>query len=282
MRLFDRLGKGWNLGITSLEVIRDHPKLLLYPIISGAALIAVLLSFSGIFLALVGFQPEALEAAARSLEQTGDVGTFLAIFIFYLISYFIIVFFNVGLVHNARQIFAGEEPSIREGLQFSASRVVNIFAWSVLAATVGTILRMLEERLGWVGQIVIGLIGMAWSITTYFVVPVLAYEDVGPIDAFKRSAQTIKEKWGEAIGAGFSFGLFVILGIVVAFIAGFVIGQINPIAGVLAGFSVVLLTFVVNGAARNVFLAAAYQHTQGNTPSEFNAETLDGIFVNKK
>ncbi len=282
MRFFDRLSRGWHLGITSLEVIKDHPKLLLFPVLSGAALIAILLSFSGAIIGLVGFSPEAFEAAMSSLEQTGDVGVFIGLFLFYLISFFVVIFFNVALVFNAKQIFAGEELSIRAGLQFAASRIVSIFAWSVLAATVGAILRMLEERLGWIGQIVVGLIGMAWSITTYFVVPVLAYEEVGPIEALKRSTQTIKEKWGEAIGAGFSFGLLFLAGLAMAVIGGLIVGQVNIVAGVMMGLATLLLTIVVNSAARNVFLAAAYEHTQGHTPEQFDATTLDGIFVDKK
>ena len=282
MRFFDRLSRGWHLGITSLEVIKDHPKLLLFPVLSGAALIAILVSFAGAMFSLAGFSPEALEAAMRSLEQTGDVGVFIGLFLFYLISFFVVIFFNVALVYNAKQIFAGEEPSIRGGLQFAASRIVNIFAWAVLAATVGAILRMLEERLGWIGQIVVGLIGMAWSITTYFVVPVLTYENVGPIDALKRSTQTIKEKWGESLGAGFSFGLFFLAGMALAVIGGLIVGQVNAVAGVMVGFATFMLTIVVNSAARNVFLAAAYEHTQGHTPEQFDGKTLDGIFIEKR
>ena len=55
MRIFDRLGRGWTLGLKSLEVIGAHPKLLLFPVLSGAALVAVLLSFWGAFLGIAAF-----------------------------------------------------------------------------------------------------------------------------------------------------------------------------------------------------------------------------------
>lgn len=279
MKLFDRLGKGWNLGIKSLEVIAEHPKLLLFPIMSSIGMIAVLLSFATAFLGVAGFNPEFIEVTANNLADYGEFALYTGIFIFYLITYFLIVFFNVGLVHNARLIFAGEQPSIREGLRFATERAHTIFAWAALAATVGLILQAIEERLG---SLVSGVLGFAWSLATYFVVPTLAAEEVGPIDALKRSANTIKEKWGESIGAGFSLGLFNLAGIALALIAGFSFGiLIHPGIGVLVGFITFALTLVVNSAARNIFLAAAYEHTQGNTPAVFDSETLDSVFMRK-
>lgn len=279
MKLFDRLGRGWDLGIKSLEVIGAHPKLLLFPVLSGLALIAVVLSFGGAFLGLAGFDPQAMEVLINRMEQMGEVVFWLITFVFYLVTYFVIVFFNVALVHNVRLIFAGEEPSIQAGISFSAQRAHQILAWAAVAATVGLILKALEERLG---SLVSGILGFAWSLATYFVVPTLAAEDIGPIEALKRSSSTIRERWGESIGAGFSLGLFVLAGVVLSIVSGFVFGYlIHPGIGMLVGFLTFLLTLVVNGAARNVFLTAAYEHTQGNTPDAFDAETLDGVFIRK-
>lgn len=279
MRFFDRLGRGWDLGVRSLEVIGAHPKLLLFPVLSGLALFAVVLSFGGAFLGLAGFDPQALEAIFNRMEQMGEVVFWLITFVFYLVTYFVIVFFNVALVHNIRLIFAGEEPSIRAGISFSAQRAHQLLAWAAVAATVGLILKALEDRFG---SFISGILGFAWSLATYFVVPTLAAEDVDPIEALKRSSGIIRERWGEAVGAGFSLGLMVLAGIVISIISGFVFGMIiHPAIGVLVGFLTFLLTLIVNGAARNVFLTAAYEHTQGNTPEAFDAETLDGIFMKK-
>lgn len=280
MRFFDRLGRGWTLGIKSLEVIGSHPKLLLFPVLSGVALLLVLLSFGGAFLGLAGFNFDAMEAIFLKMEQLGEVVFYLIAFVFYFITYFIIVFFNVALVFNVRRIFTGETPSIRDGIAFSASRAPQIMAWAALAATIGMVLQAIEEK---VGSFVSGILGFAWSLATYFVIPTLAAEEVGPIDALKKSSQTIKERWGESIGAGFSLGLFNLLGIVIAIITGFLLGfMIHPGVGVALGILTFMLTLVVNGAARNVFLTAAYEHTHGNTPEAFDSETLDGIFMAKK
>ena len=143
----------------------------------------------------------------------------------------------------------------------------------------GLILQAIEER---VGSLVSGILGFAWSMATYFVVPTLAADDVGPVEALKRSSSAIRQRWGESIGAGFSLGLFTLLGMVMAIATGFVLGGlVHPGLGVVAGFIVFILTLIVNGAARNIFLTAAYEHTNGNTPDRFDGDTLDGIFVHK-
>ncbi|RME95909.1 MAG: hypothetical protein D6772_12600, partial [Bacteroidetes bacterium] len=179
----------------------------------------------------------------------------------------------------ARLVFNGEQASIRGGLRFAAQRSHQIFAWSVLAATVGLVLKILEDRLG---SLVSGLLGFAWSIATYFVLPVIAYDGLGPVDALRASSRTIRERWGDAVGAGFSLGLFVLVGIVCAIVGGLAAGFVHPGMGVAIGFAIFLLTLVINGAARNIFLAAAYQHTHGDTPQAFDAQTLDGVFVPKR
>jgi hypothetical protein len=279
MKIFDRMRRGWHLGITSLEILRDHPKLILFPLISGLTLSAVFLSIVGTIAGLAWQYNAGMEAFFQRLEQLNEVLLYGILFLFYLLSYFIILFFNVALIHNARLIFRGEAPSIKAGLRFSAERSHQIFAWSVLAATVGIVLNMLEERFG---SLVSGILGFAWTLATYFVLPVIAYDGLGPVDALKASSRTIRERWGDAVGAGFSLGLFVFSGVVLAIVGGLAAGFVHPVMGVAIGISIFLLTLVVNGAARNIFLAAAYQHTQGNTPEGFDADTLDSVFVAKK
>lgn len=279
MKIFDRLGNGWNLGIKSLEIIAKHPKLLLFPVLSGVGLIAVLLTFATAFFGMVGFDPTLIEGAFDKVEEMGQVAAIIIIFVYYLITYFVVVFFNVGLVHNARLIFAGEEPSIREGISFAVKRAHTIFAWAVLAATVGLIIKIIEEKLG---SLVAGILGFGWTLATYFVVPTLAAEEIGPFDALKRSANTIKSKWGESIGAGFSLGLFSLAGIVIAVVSGLLFGTfVHPALGIAIGVLTFFLASIANSAAKNIFLTAAYEHTQGNTPVDFDAETLDGVFMAK-
>jgi Family of unknown function (DUF6159) len=277
MRFFKRLSNGWKLGLISLETLRDHPHLLLFPVLSSLAMLAVCLSFLGGMTLLWGFDFDAW--AERTL---GDTLGYIALFAFYLVNYFVVVFFNVALVYSARRIFQGEEVTLRDAINFSSSRLTAIVQWAVLAATVGVLLDMLQERLGSIGKIVVSIIGMVWSIATFFVVPVIAFEDLGPIDAVKRSGQIIKEKWGESLGANFGFGLFFILGYLAIIASAFVLGfLIHPVAGIIAGIVMALVLHTILAAAKTVFLAAIYQHLNDEPHGDFSGDTLDSIFIRK-
>lgn len=104
------------------------------------------------------------------------------------------MFFNVALMHCTKLYFSGEEVTLQKGLQFSISRLGTILSWALFAATVGTLLKIIQENLGKIGKIVIGLIGIVWNVATFFVVPVIAYENTNATGAFKRSVQLMKEK----------------------------------------------------------------------------------------
>ena len=205
------------------------------------------------------------------------------LFAFYLVCYFVIVFFNVGLVYCAKRIFQGEEVSFKEGLNYSFSRVGTIFNWAILAATVGVVLNMLQERLGAVGSFISGLIGLAWSIATFFVIPVIAYENVSPFEAVKRSGLMMREKWGEALGANFGFGLLFFFGYVLIVIASVLIGFIiHPIVAVIGAVMMALLLHTALSAAEMVFVAATYQHLNGEPTGNFEGDVLDSVFMPKE
>src|SRR5882757_544917 len=201
MNFFTRLSNGWNLAMNSFAVLKENRQLILFPILSGISMILVISSFVVVALASAGWDIEGIDT------DRGNVLNYVFVFLYYLVNYFIIVFFNTALVHCTHLYFKGEEVTIRKGLQFSMSRIGAIFAWAAFAATVGTILRLLQDNLGKIGKIVIGLIGIVWSVATFFVVPIIAYEKLGPLDAFKRSTALMKQKWGESLSASFSFGL---------------------------------------------------------------------------
>ncbi len=284
MSVFDRISNGWKIGWTSLSTIKDNSTLLLFPLMSGVAIILVLMSFASSFLILSGVQ--GMESFGHWINQSSegtDTVTFIGLFLFYFVNFFIIVFFNVGLVYCARQIFEGKTPKVSDGLRYSLSRIGVILSWAALAATVGVILKMLEDKLGFVGKIIIGIIGMVWSIATFFVIPVLAYENAGPIEAVKRSGSIMKEKWGEAIGANFSFGAFFILGYLASILLAIGLFTIHPILGIVIGLLAILLVHTAVSAAKTVFLAAAYQHLHEEPAGYFdNGDVLDDLFVPKK
>src|SRR5581483_11173043 len=98
------------------------------------------------------------------------------------------------------------------GFRAAMARLPQIFAWALVSATVGVLLKVIENAHERVGAIIADLLGLAWSIMTFFVVPVLVVERVGPVDAVKRSISLLRETWGEALvgRAGLGFILFLL------------------------------------------------------------------------
>lgn len=277
MGFFDRLGKGWRMGMASLKVIQKNKQLVLFPIISGVALILVVASFVGITYASYGadFDQIANESTAVDYALT---------FLYYLICYFVIVFFNVGLVHCTRIYLQGGKPSFGDGVRFSMKRIPTILGWAVLSATVGLLLKAIQENSGTVGNIIASVIGVVWSIVTFFVVPVLAYEEVGPFEALKRSGKIMKEKWGESIGASFSFGILSLVGIlIIALPLGLIFGMMHPVLGITIGVLIVFLIQSIVSSAEMVFIATVYHNVVEEQPVDaFDSELIDDLFVHKE
>ena len=281
MNVFQRISNGWQVGLRGLAIIRDNPKLIIYPFLNGISLIT--LTF--VFLATAVFTNlnfgEWGANMSRHIEFGGTLD-WVALFIMTLASTFITVFLQVALVYNIDRIFNSEEIDIMGGLEHSASRIQKIFAWSVFAATVGGIIRLLEENFGSVGRLASGIFGLAWSLIIYFVVPILTFENLGPIESARRSADIIRDKWGSSIGAGVTFAAFYLLGMLGSVIGAVVLWRaVHPLLGILFGFVMFMTLLAVVAAARSVYQTAAYRHTLGETPYDFNADMLDNLFRRK-
>lgn len=276
MSVFTRLSNGWRISMNCFKVLKENRELVLFPILSGASMIVL----TGSFVIAAVF---ASDTFSSLFDDDNRVFAYLLAFAFYLVNYFIVIFFNVALMHCVRQYFRGEEVVLRDGLSFSVSRVGVIFSWSVLAATVGTILKIVQEETGIVGKIITGILGVIWNIATFFVVPVLAYENAGPIDAFKRSAQIMKEKWGESLGGNFSFGLVQFAGIVlIAFPLFFLGSMVNFVLGAaLAVFAAMLIVAIIN-AAQAIFISAVYHRIEGEEISIVTNDQVDGLFETRR
>jgi len=276
MNFFQRLENGWKLTMSSFKILRANKQLIIFPVLSGISLVLIIGSFVVATMANNGWD------FGNISEQRGSTGYYALIFFFYLVNYFIVVFFNMALIHCTRLYFRGEEFSVNTGLKFSMSRIGAIFSWAVFAATVGLILKAIQENSGIIGKIITGIIGIVWSIATFFVVPVIAYENLGPIGAFKRSSQIMKEKWGESLVSGFSFGLIQFIAFLIIGIPLFLLGStVNPFLGIaLAVAGIFIITSVIS-AAQTIFISAVYHNINGDVTKHFDQQLIDGLFVKK-
>ena len=278
MSFFTRLSTGWELAKISFNTINKNRSLLLFPVFSVVSLVLVLATFGGGSYFLFGDQIQAFLDSQS--EETGKALGLAAVFIYYLINFFIIVYFNAALIFCAVKILNGEETRMEEGLDFANSRIGKIFGWAVLSATVGTLLQVLHNT-GKIGEFIASLFGMAWSILTFFVVPVLIFEDKSVVDTVKASGRLMKQKWGESLAANVSFGVFHFLGFLAAIGIGLLLSSVNVVLGIVIGLLIVLLVSTVVAAAQTVFVAAVYNHVTGAPIGNFDGETLDSVFITK-
>jgi hypothetical protein len=278
MSFFNRLSNGWTIAQNSFKVLKANKQLLLFPVLSGISLTLIMASFFLGALGMAGWDFDNLHIAGDN-KLLG----YLVVFVYYIVNYFIVVFFNMALIHCTTLYFNGEEVTVAKGIAFSRSRIGTIFAWALFAGSIGAILKIIQENVGTLGKVLTGLIGIVWAVATFFVVPVIAYENLGPIDALKRSTQLMKEKWGEKLGAGFSFGLIQLVGFLgIAIIAGLIGVSVHPIAGIAVGVLGLLLLATVVSAARTIFVSQIYHSVTGDPTDQYNEQFIAQLFVPKK
>ena len=202
----------------------------------------------------------------------------------YLALAFVTVFFNTALVYAANERLSGGDPTLRSAIAGAARHIPQIFVWALISATVSVILRSLQERSGLLGRIVIGLVGMAWTLVTFLVIPVFVVEDIGVVDSVKRSATLFKRTWGENVAARVGFGLLGFLGVIPflligagAVAAGGSIAAIGVIIAVLGVAAVIATIAALNG----IFQTALYHYaSSGATPGDFfNDDNFAHAFV---
>ncbi|RMH16701.1 MAG: hypothetical protein D6701_08490 [Gemmatimonadetes bacterium] len=270
---------------SSLAVLRLDKELMVFPVLSGLATILVTASFlTPAFAFGSGWD------TIGTIAEQGGYDLYFVAFLYYLACYFVVFFFNTALVGAAMIRLEGGDPTVSDGLRIAFDRLPSILGYAAIAATVGMILRMVEERLGVVGRFVAGLLGVAWSLATYLTVPILVTRDVGAIDAVKESAQTFRRTWGEQVIANASIGLasFVIVLLMTAlFVPALIVaGSINGVLvlGVVASFiGGIIFLSILTSALQGIYSAALYRYaTTGDPGGPFDAGAMGAAFRERK
>lgn len=257
-----RFERSWELVKASVAVLRSDRQLLVFPLLS--ALCALLVSAT--FIAPIAFG----HVLSGLSGQEAPMWLWPLGFLFYLCQYFVIFFFNAALVGAARIRLDGGSPTLADGFRIASSRWTAILGYAAIAATVGLLLRAIEERAGFIGRWIIGLLGVAWTVATFLTVPVLVNSEVGPIDAVKRSAEMLKKTWGENlvgnVGVGLVFGIATFLWILAGVGLAVLVGQSGSGLAIAAVVAVIviglLLIGLVQSALQGVYAAALHRYAE--------------------
>ncbi|HWQ66121.1 MAG TPA: DUF6159 family protein [Methanospirillum sp.] len=272
--MFESVSRSIELVKESWSVLNQDREMLIFPLLSGVVCILIMLTFI-IPLAVVG--------AGLQSGQSSSVLLYGGLFFFYLITYFVVIFFNTALMSCANIRLSGGDPTVSDGFSSAFSHLRQILIWALISATVGVILQILNDKQNAVGRLIISLLGTAWSLLTFFVLPILILEDKDVISALKDSAILFKRTWGETVvGQGGISLIFVIIAIIAAIPV--VLVALTGIGALLIpviGLYLILLVVlgVVAGAMQGIFTTALYLYARtGTVPAAFRQDLIENAF----
>lgn len=281
--MFAAMRRSFTLIKESYKLLRHDPELIWLSVgsfIAVGVLVLVLGGF-GLSIGVVDADTESVKSSAYVLLGIG-----------YFTTSFVIIYFQVALVAAVMHRMDGGDPNISYAISQSNHRLGAILIWALISATVGLILKALENAArqregtgGMIASIMVGILGFAWSLMVFFVIPVIVAEDAKGFQAIKRSGSVLKAKWGEAVIGNQGIGLL-------TFLAIFIFAGIPVFLGLAAINSSVMLGggLIAVGAAIGMFLAAAgsaldstyravlYEYATKGEVGTFSREVIDSAF----
>jgi hypothetical protein len=304
---------------TSLIVLRQNLKLLLFPMLTVVSILGIVLFFALPVVLMPTGQPIwtgghwlAVEhrifegSPSRPFRETvaavnrGDPSVqvevdyrdsrprqWLTIYlaIGYLACMFIATFSNVAFANEIFNALNGRDVSVGSGLRFAWSRVGSILVWSLFAGVVGLLIQSLERRFGWIGKIILRLVGVVWSVASVFVIPVIVRDaGMNPVELLQKSAGTLRKTWGETL-IGYAGIQFAVTMLLLASLSVAVMTALPAVAfgawPIAVAIAVVWLVAVmslgyVSGVADQIYRCALYVYAcEGVMPEPFSAEMMD-------
>ncbi len=269
-----KISNSWELMKASWKILMLDKEMLLFPLFSGIACILVIISF-----ALPLFVLDSGVLLNDIISSEDQIIKYIVVFMFYLCNYFIIIFFNAAVVICATVRMNGGNPTFKDGIRLAIKRLSLIIRWAIVASGVGMIIRIIEERAGILGQIIASIIGFAWTVTSFLVIPVMVVDKRGPIDALKESAHLLRKTWGEQLITNFSFGLIFLLLTIPVFGLSFLAvmsGKLFIIIFMLVVSAIYILALVlIQSTLQGIFQAALFKFARsGNIAEGFNGYLL--------
>jgi hypothetical protein len=275
-----RFRRSLELAKASWSIFRSDPSLAKYPIISAIAVVILVAIVALPFLAIDGVP----DGDNLGIVQIVEL---LAI---YLVAYTAVFFCGTALAYVVKARMDGQTGDI-SGWAFARSRFGAIVGYGLIAASVGVALQVIADRFKLGGQIAAAIGGAAWSVATFLVVPVLVTENIGPIEAIKRSGSLLRKTWGEQIignaGIGLVTGLaMLVVGLIgAALIALAIAVDVTALIVLAIAVTVIALGIMaaISSALDSIYRMAVYRYAANGNTSDFPAaEMLPTAFAPKR
>ena len=271
--MFQTIGRTWELIKMSWAVLKKDRELVLFPVMSTVALVILAGLMMGVGSGL---------GTVDRLSGTGASEVDIALLaVTYFLLAFVVIYFNSALIGAAMIRLTGGDPTVRDGLRMANKRLPQILGWALISATVGLILQVLrsQSRDNMIGQIVLSLVGGVWAYLTYFVVPILVAEGLGPIAAIRSSGSLFKRTWGEQVTSNIGFGILALVAALIGALPAVLVAAVSLPVGIAVGVATVGLALAIVTALEGIFKAALYGYVAGGrVPEGFTRDSLAGAY----
>ena len=272
--MFQRIRQGWQLTKKSWKVVREHPQLARLPLTGGLLALAALIVIAGPGVALAATQTDSVVYLGYGLIALGS-----------FVASFLVIYYNVILAGAANDALNGREPDIEAARGVARSRAGVIAGWALVSAVVSIALSVLRDRGGLPGRIAASMGAAIWGLVTFLVIPVVALEGIGPIQAIKRSGSLVKSRWGQQVTGNFVIGgiasIATFVGVVIAglgvysMVSGSAVSVAIGVVLLAVGVVVAVGAAVFGGATKGVFGVALYHFVADNrTVGPFSTQDL--------
>lgn len=284
--MFEKIENSWKLAKECWRVLMLDKEMLMFPALSTLVTIIVFGLIGYPLWASGYFQPA--EPTHIDVNQLFSLSVLLKYALITVvpayIMYVIMTFFNSGLITCAFIRLCGDDPVLADGFNIAWKRIPQILTWSILAASVGLLLRMLKGRNNFLRGLLSGALGLGWRVASFFVIPVIVAEEKGAIDALKRSGQLVKKNWGEALTLEVGLSVLavpVMLPVFAVFGLSAYTWEVFPVLGASLAVIAVIYIFLVSlifSTLDAIAKAALYMVASGDQmPENFNNELLENM-----
>jgi Family of unknown function (DUF6159) len=283
--------RSWSTYKASLRIVRSDARLLVLPVVSMLSLIIT----TAVFLVGVwklhpfaNFNDSSQQIfETQQTQQNGRLSfTFasgaLAFFGLWVVTA-IGMYFNAALIWAANERIEGRRASVGSALSSVWRFAGPLGLWALFSCTVSFAVRQATSRVGFLGRIVVSVVGVAWSLATFFVLPILILEGASVNDAFTKSKSLIRKTWGEQLIGGFAGSVVFMPAFFLLTVCSGGLMFLNVWIGVVFLVVGMLALISVDQAVSVIYSLVLYRFTQtGMAPAGFDQSAIEGAFVKTK
>jgi hypothetical protein len=274
--MFQTIGHTFELMGMSWRVLRQDRQLILFPVLAGTSIL-VLLGLFAVIAAATGAL-DRMDAVSNDVPGAAfTAGDYALGIVLLFLATFTGIFFNSALIAAALERLRGGNPTVESGLKHALTKIDSIIGWAVISTTVGILLQILSSN-DRIGRVVSWLIGGAWAYMTFFVVPLIVAEGVGPFESIGKSTSLLRQTWGRQVTSAFAFWLVYLAAMIVVIVPAALCWAISPLLGIIVGVLAASLALATVAAMEGIFKAALYQYAKGETPASFDSRVLSSAF----